>query len=168
MKKLFIISALVASIAGTTVAQADEQWRGGDNQGDRHGDHRDHDRGNGNQNWQGNRGNGNQNWQGNRGEDRGRSEWRGEARGYPNWKWQGQRFQAPRPYYRPSGYEVRRWNNGDRLPYAYRTRQYYVDYRAYNLYAPPAGYRWVRVDNDVVLAAVATGVIASVVAGLYY
>ncbi len=163
MKKLFIISAMIASIAATTVAQADDQGRGGDNRGDRHGmDNRGGDRGN----------NGNRNWQGDRGDhnrgDRGRSEWRGEARGNPNWSWQGQRYQAPRPYYRPSGYQVRRWNSGDRLPYAYRSRQYYVDYRAYNLYAPPSGYRWVRVDNDVVLAAVATGVIASVVAGLYY
>ncbi len=58
--------------------------------------------------------------------------------------------------------------HGYRLPNAYRGRQYYVDYRQYNLYAPPVGYRWVRVDNDVVLAAVATGVIASVIQGLYY
>jgi Ni/Co efflux regulator RcnB len=44
------------------------------------------------------------------------------------------------------------WNRGDR-----------VDYRHYHLSAPPHGYEWRQVDGNYVLAAVATGVIASVI-----
>ena len=39
-----------------------------------------------------------------------------------------------------------------------------VDYRTHHLRAPPRGYEWREVDGNFVLAAVATGVIASVVA----
>lgn len=44
------------------------------------------------------------------------------------------------------------WNRGDR-----------IDYKHYHLHAPPSGYEWRQVDGNFVLAAVATGVIASVV-----
>lgn len=44
------------------------------------------------------------------------------------------------------------WNRGER-----------VDYRTYHLRRPPSGYEWRLVDGNYVLAAVATGVIASVV-----
>ena len=40
----------------------------------------------------------------------------------------------------------------------------HVDYRERHLRAPPRGYEWRQVDGNFVLAAVATGVIASVVA----
>jgi Ni/Co efflux regulator RcnB len=36
------------------------------------------------------------------------------------------------------------------------------DYRVYGLSEPPYGCRWVRVNNDVVLAAIATGVVLDV------
>ncbi|MGC1303522.1 MAG: RcnB family protein [Caulobacteraceae bacterium] len=39
-----------------------------------------------------------------------------------------------------------------------------VDYRRYRLRAPPRGYQWRRVDNNFVLAATATGLIAAVMA----
>lgn len=45
------------------------------------------------------------------------------------------------------------WNRGER-----------VDYHHYHLHAPPRGYEWREVDGNYVLAAIATGVIASVVA----
>ena len=38
-----------------------------------------------------------------------------------------------------------------------------IDYRHYHLNAPPHGYEWRSVDGNYVLAAVATGVIASAV-----
>ena len=58
----------------------------------------------------------------------------------------------------------RDWHRGDRLPSDYRDRQYVVeDYRGYGLRQPPRGYRWVGVNGDYVLAAVATGVIAQIV-----
>jgi Ni/Co efflux regulator RcnB len=36
------------------------------------------------------------------------------------------------------------------------------DHRAWHLHAPPRGYHWVRVNHDVVLAAIATGVVLEV------
>jgi Ni/Co efflux regulator RcnB len=44
------------------------------------------------------------------------------------------------------------WNRGD-----------HIDYRQYHLHAPQRGYEWREVDGNFVMAAVATGVIASVV-----
>jgi Ni/Co efflux regulator RcnB len=71
------------------------------------------------------------------------------------------RYQAPR------GYQARQWRRGERLPAAYRSRAYTVDYRAYGLRAPPRGYQYVRVNNDVVMTAVATGLITSVIVSLF-
>lgn len=70
-------------------------------------------------------------------------------------------------YHRPAGYRYHQWNRGERLPVAYRGAAYRVDYRAYRLPPPPRGYYYTRVDNDVLLTAAATGVIASVVADLF-
>ena len=55
---------------------------------------------------------------------------------------------------------------GQRLPANYHNRQYVVDnWRSHRLSAPPRGHHWVQVGNDYVLAAIATGVIASVFLG---
>lgn len=55
---------------------------------------------------------------------------------------------------------------GQRLPSNYHNRQYVVDnWRSHRLSAPPRGHHWVQVGNDYVLAAIATGVIASVFLG---
>lgn len=53
------------------------------------------------------------------------------------------------------GYHMRPndWNRGER-----------IDYRRYHLSPPPPGYEWREVDGNYVMAAVATGVIASVIA----
>lgn len=52
---------------------------------------------------------------------------------------------------------------GDRLPPRYRSYQYVVDdWRGHRLSAPPRGYHWVQTGGDYVLAAIATGVILSV------
>lgn len=78
------------------------------------------------------------------------------------------RYDAGR-YYRPHGYRVHSWHRGARLPAAYCAPRYVVhDYRAYDLYRPPRGHHWIRVDHDVVLAAVATGAIVHVVNNLFY
>jgi Ni/Co efflux regulator RcnB len=50
--------------------------------------------------------------------------------------------------------ERRDWDRGERVN----------DYRRYHLSRPPRGYEWRRVDNNYVLAAVAGGLIASVIA----
>ena len=59
-----------------------------------------------------------------------------------------------------------RWGRGERLPRGYYTdRRYYVnDWRARRLSAPPRGYRWVRRDDNYLLVAATTGLIASVIA----
>jgi len=55
------------------------------------------------------------------------------------------------------------FRKGGRLPQNYRSNQYVVnDWRGHHLNAPPRGYHWVQTGNDYVLAAVATGVIASI------
>lgn len=77
------------------------------------------------------------------------------------------RFSATR-YTPPRGYQARSWAYGQRLPSQYRARTYVVsDYGRYGLRAPPRGYEYVRTGNDVVLTAVATGLITAVIAGLF-
>lgn len=79
----------------------------------------------------------------------------------------GRRFDRGR-YVRPSGYYYRSWRYGDRLPHAYYGRRYIVnDYYAYRLRPPPRGYYWVRVDNDVVLASIASGLVVSAIFGIF-
>lgn len=56
------------------------------------------------------------------------------------------------------------FHRGDRLPPQYRSRQYVVnDWRGHRLNAPPRGYQWVQVGGDYVLAAIATGLIATLI-----
>ena len=63
-------------------------------------------------------------------------------------------------------YGHRRWARGQRYDY-YRNQRYIVsDYRRYGWAPPPRGYAYYRTDSgDVVMAALATGIIASVIAG---
>jgi Ni/Co efflux regulator RcnB len=146
MKRLFAATALtVALISGVvTTAQADNRdhhERRYDNRQDRHDSRHDRrdDRRDGN--W--NRSHGFRHYDG-----------RGYNRGY---------------YVRPSGYYYRSWGYGDHLPRAYYGRRYIVnDYYAYRLRPPPRGYHWVRVDHDVVLAAIASGVVVSAVFGIFH
>jgi Ni/Co efflux regulator RcnB len=57
------------------------------------------------------------------------------------------------------------WERGHALPPQYRDRGHYVtDYRSYRLREPPRGYRWVRADDNFVLVAITTGLIADIVA----
>lgn len=96
-----------------------------------------------------------------------RREDRAERRRYERWQRAQRRYSAGR-YYAPRGYQTRSWGYGQRMPYQYRTSQYVIrDYNRYGLYAPPSGYQYVRSGNDVVLAAVATGLITAVIAGLF-
>ena len=72
-------------------------------------------------------------------------------------------------YAPPPGYRHHAWHRGAHLPRAYYAPRYVVhDYGSYRLRTPPRGYHWVRVDNDVVLAAITTGVIMQVVSGIFY
>ncbi|AQR61818.1 hypothetical protein BZG35_09235 [Brevundimonas sp. LM2] len=56
----------------------------------------------------------------------------------------------------------RRYYRGATLPYEYRSNWYIRDYNRYGYGHPPRGYGYYRTDTgDVVLAALATGVIVS-------
>jgi Ni/Co efflux regulator RcnB len=59
--------------------------------------------------------------------------------------------------------QYKKWARGQRLPSEYRTRGHYVDYRRHHLRAPPRGYQWVQVNNDYMMVALATGLIASII-----
>ena len=70
--------------------------------------------------------------------------------------------QRHRADFRP-GYQ--QWRRGERLPANYRGHYRDVDYRREHLRAPPRGYHYVRTDRgDMLLVAVATGVILSIIA----
>ena len=117
--------------------------------------------------------------------DHGRQQWRGDDRhdnrsrghdndrrdyraGYVEGRRDQHRYDAGR-YVVPRGYQVRSWQRGDRLPPAYYSSRYVInDYRAYRLHAPSRGQHWVRVNNDVLLTAVATGAVIAVVSGLFH
>ncbi|SFS01773.1 regulator RcnB of Ni and Co efflux [Granulicella pectinivorans] len=55
------------------------------------------------------------------------------------------------------------WQKGHRMNHDDWNRGQRIDYRAYHLSAPRRGYEWRQVDGNYVMAAVATGLIASVV-----
>ena len=179
MKRLLAATALaLALISGTvTTAQADNRDRNhnqrpNDHRGERHdngrNDHRD--------NWQNDRHDNRQNDHrdnrryDNRGYDHrndhryDRREW---DRNYGFRHYDGRRYNYGR-YVRPTGYYYRSWGYGDRLPYGYYAPRYVVhNYYAYDLRPPPYGYHYVRVDHDVVLAAIASGIVVSAVFGIF-
>jgi Ni/Co efflux regulator RcnB len=71
---------------------------------------------------------------------------------------------APK-HYSHKNYKVQkhRWSKGQRLDRG--TRRVVIrerDYRRYHLRRPPHGHQWVRVDNDFILVATATGIISSI------
>jgi Ni/Co efflux regulator RcnB len=69
----------------------------------------------------------------------------------------------PQNYQRPVTFGYHRWSAGQRLGY-YNGRYQEVDYRQEHLRRPHRGYHWVRDnDGDLLLAAVATGLIAQVI-----
>ena len=78
------------------------------------------------------------------------------------------RYRAPVRYVHPRGYRAYQWQVGHRLPSSYYGSNYYVDYNAYRLPPPPYGYHWVRVDRDVVLVSIASGLIRDILYGLYF
>jgi Ni/Co efflux regulator RcnB len=55
------------------------------------------------------------------------------------------------------------WRSGQRMGYNDWSRGQRVDWRARHLRTPPRGYEWREVNGQYVLAAVATGLIASII-----
>ena len=64
----------------------------------------------------------------------------------------------------PRGPAPTAWRTGGHVPQEYWGRQHEVDWRAHHLRQPPRGYHWVQNGNNYVLAAVAGGLIASIIA----
>ncbi len=95
-----------------------------------------------------------------------RQEYRQNVRAYNQWQRAERRYYAGR-YQAPRGYQVRTWSYGQRMPSHYSRGYVINDYNRYGLRAPPRGYHYVRSGNDVVLAAVAGGLITAVIAGLF-
>jgi Ni/Co efflux regulator RcnB len=103
--------------------------------------------------------------------------YRGDWNRHPNY-WDNRRHdRADHARYRyrygayraPHGYYHRVWRRGDHLPRGWYGSSYVVyDWRPYRLYSPPYGYHWVRVGNDVLLTAVATGIVLDVIYDIWY
>jgi Ni/Co efflux regulator RcnB len=155
MKRIVATTALaLALISGVvTTAQADNRDRYDhryDHRYDRHDRHDRHDRDD-RRDWD------RHDWD--------RRDW-DRSHGFRHYD--GRRFDRGR-YVRPHGYYYyRSWRYGDYLPRAYYGRRYIVnDYYVYRLRPPPRGYHWVRVDGDVVLAAIASGLVVSAVFGIF-
>ena len=55
------------------------------------------------------------------------------------------------------------WRRGERMRREDWDRGERIDYRHYHLHRPPRGYEWREGDGNYVLAAVATGIIASTI-----
>lgn len=76
-------------------------------------------------------------------------------------RWDDRRHDDRR-YDNRRSYGQSRWNRGSTIPYNYRSSWYVRDYNRYGYGPPPRGYGYYRTDTgDVVLAALATGVIIS-------
>lgn len=90
---------------------------------------------------------------------------RGERRG-DDWRHDRQDFRDGRRFDRGGFVQPHvEWRRGGRVPTEYRGRNYVVDdWRQHRLQAPPRGYQWVGVGGDFVLAAIATGLIAQIIA----
>lgn len=73
------------------------------------------------------------------------------------------------PNYRPqAGMPVphQQWQRGHAVDPRYRGDRYWVtDWRARHLYAPPRDHRWLSVNGDYVLVAIASGVIVNILSG---
>jgi Ni/Co efflux regulator RcnB len=109
----------------------------------------------------------------NRGWDRHRSDWSKHPRYWDNRRHDRRDYARYRynfgHYHRPQGYYYRSWHRGDRLPRHWYGSSYVVhDWHPYRLYSPPYGYHWVRVGNDVLLTAIATGVVLDVIYNIWY
>ena len=139
MKKtrIFVIGAVALATLAAPVAASAQSWRGG---GDRDRDGR-YER-----------------WE--RRDDRrhDRREYRHDRR------YDDRRYDDRRYYGHPYGnaYGQRRWYRGATIPHNYRSSWYVRDYNRYGYGPPPRGYGYYRTDTgDVVIAALATGVILS-------
>ena len=186
MKRLFAATAVALTLFSgvVTTAQADNRDRNhnqrhDDHRGDRHNDRHDNRYDNRHDNRQHDQRNDRRYDHRNDWRNDHRNDWRYDHRNdrrYDRRDWDrnygfrhydGRRYNYGR-YVRPSGYYYRSWRYGDYLPRGYYSSRYVVnDYHVYHLHPPPYGYHYVRVDHDVVLAAIASGIVVSAVFGIF-
>ncbi|HXS90993.1 MAG TPA: RcnB family protein [Steroidobacteraceae bacterium] len=194
MKRLFAATAVALTLFSgvVTTAQADNRDRNhnqrhDDHRGDRHNDRHDNRYDNRHDNRQHDQRNDRRYDHRNDWRNDHRNDWRNDHRNdwrydhrndrrYDRRDWDrnygfrhydGRRYNYGR-YVRPSGYYYRSWRYGDYLPRGYYSSRYVVnDYHLYHLHPPPYGYHYVRVDHDVVLAAIASGIVVSAVFGIF-
>lgn len=63
---------------------------------------------------------------------------------------------------------TKKWAKGQRFDRRYATNYQVINYGSYRrLSAPPRGYQWVRSGNDAVLIGITSGLVSSVVSGLF-
>lgn len=170
MKRLILAAVALATVAAPMAASAQNWRRGGDRDGDgryeRYERRADRNRYDGGGYTRRERYNDNRRYA----RDQYRDNYRG---GYNrNYGRNYYRYSAPyygggynRPYYGGYAYGYggpRRWHRGAVLPYDYRRNWYIRDYNRYGYGPPPRGYGYYRTDTgDIVVAALATGVILS-------
>lgn len=106
------------------------------------------------------------NGHGNKGHDKGHEAARYQGEEPHNGAWTPPGL-AKKPGGMPPGQYKKMYRQGQRLPSSYIAPRYYVaNPEANRLREPPAGYRWVQVDNQYYLAQTRSGVIAEVVSAL--
>lgn len=73
----------------------------------------------------------------------------------------------PPPHYWRN-HPVRYWHEGEYIPRDYMDDRYAVDWHEAHLPPPPHGHRWMRIDGDFVLVAVASSVITQILLGPHF
>jgi hypothetical protein len=117
---------------------------------------------NNNRGWDNNRGR-NDNY---RGGYSGRRDWRSYGNYHRDWR-PTRRYRAP-VYNRPRGWYSHRWTFGEILPSLFWARDYWLDYRLYDLPPPPYGAVWVRVGDDALMIDDYSGEIITVAYNVFY
>ena len=80
-----------------------------------------------------------------------------------------QRYQYRGQWNQPNGYYYRHWGYGERLPYGWFTRSFWItDFGFYGLPAAPYDYAWVREGPDALLVNVYTGQVVEVEYDVFY
>lgn len=97
--------------------------------------------------------------------NRGR-DWRSYGNYHRDWR-PTRRFRAP-AYRRPPGWYSARWSFGQILPSLFWSRDYWLDYRMYDLPPPPYGAVWVRVGDDALMIDDYSGEIITVAYNVFY
>jgi Ni/Co efflux regulator RcnB len=171
VRRLILCIAAAACLAGPMISAGPalaQRWDhdGRGDRGDR-GDNRRWDRGDRDGRWEHNRGErrGDRDGRWDRGDRDGRwgrgdgERWR-DARGERNWD-NDDRRGPPRDF---QNFSPRR---GAYLPRGYDGGYVVDDYRRFRLRTPPPGYHWVRVRDDYLLVAIASGLIFDIISGGY-